>query len=83
MVITIGKGVREMKPELAEKEMLTVQEAVDYFKLSRRKFYALLYEDNLPFLVFYYGKRRLIIKHEFEKYLKSHPEIRRREAYGR
>ncbi len=71
-----------MKPQLTEKDLLTVHEAVDHYQLSRRKFYELLHEDNLPFLVFYYGKRRLIIAHEFEKYLNVHQEIRRRATYG-
>ena len=69
-----------MKPQLKEKDVLTVQEAVEYFELSRRKFYALLKEERLPFVVFYYNKRRLILRTEFVKYLEGHPEIRRRET---
>lgn len=38
-----------MKPQLQDKDVLTVQEAVEHFKLSRRKFYALLKEEGLPF----------------------------------
>lgn len=37
-----------MKPQLKDKDVLTVQEAVEYFELSRRKFYALLKEEGLP-----------------------------------
>lgn len=68
-----------MKPQLKDKDVLTVQEAVEYFELSRRKFYALLKEEGLPFVAFYYNKRRLILRTEFVKYLEKHPEIRRRE----
>ncbi len=69
-----------MKPQLKNKDVLTVQEAVEYFELSRRKIYALLKEEGLPFVAFYYYKRRLILQTEFVKYLEEHPEIRRREA---
>lgn len=68
-----------MKPQLKDKDVLTVQEAVEYFELSRRKFYALLKEEGLPFVAFYYNKRRLILRTEFAKYLEEHPEIGRRE----
>lgn len=67
-----------MKPQLKDKDVMTVQETVEHYKLSRRKFYALLHEEGLPFLVFYYNERRLILCKEFEKYLDTHPEIRRR-----
>ena len=69
-----------MKPQLKDKEVLTVQETVAHYKLNRRRFYALLHEEGLPFVAFYYNERRLIIRQEFEKYLEQHPEIRRREA---
>lgn len=68
-----------MKPQLKDKDVLTVRETVEYFELSRRKFYALLQEEGLPFVAFYYNRRRLILRTEFQKYLEEHPEIRRRE----
>lgn len=68
-----------MKPQLKNKDVMTVQETVAYYRLSRRKFYALLHEEELPFLVFYYNNRRLILCREFEKHLDAHPELRRRE----
>ena len=43
-----------MKPQLKDKDVLTVQEAVEYFELSRRKFYALLKEEgssSMPFTI--------------------------------
>lgn len=76
---TTAASDEQMKPQLEDKDVMTVQEAVKHYKLSRRKFYALLHEDGLPFLVFYYNERRLILCKEFEKYLDIHPEIRRRE----
>lgn len=77
--LTRKRSDEQMKPQLEDKDVMTVQEAVKHYKLSRRKFYALLHEDGLPFLVFYYNERRLILCKEFEKYLDIHPEIRRRE----
>ena len=68
-----------MKQKYEDKDVMTVQGAVEHYKLSRRKFYSLLHEKGLPFLVFYYNERRLILCKEFEKYLDKHPEIRRRE----
>lgn len=66
------------KPEASEKDILNKEEAIVFFGLSRRKFYKLLKEGKgLPFMALY-GTRRLIIRTEFEKYLKAHPELRRR-----
>lgn len=72
-----------MKPQIGDKEVLTVQEAVAHYQLARSKFYALLHEEGLTFLVFYYNGRRLLIRKEFEKYLDIHPELRRRGYDGR
>lgn len=72
-----------MKPQIEDKATMTVQEAVAYYELSRRKFYDLLHQPGLKFLVFYYDGRRLIIREEFEKYLEEHSEIRRRGFDGR
>ena len=68
-----------MRPSLENKDVMTVQETIDYYRLSRRKFYALLHEKGLTFVAFYYDNRRLILCGELEKYLEKHPEIRRRE----
>ena len=68
-----------MKPNIKDKDTMTVQETVAHYKLSRRKFYELLHQDGLDFIAFYYNGRRLILRTEFEKYLDKHPEIRRRE----
>ena len=68
-----------MKPYIKDKDTMTVQETVEHYKLSRRKFYELLHQDGLDFIAFYYNGRRLILRTEFEKYLNKHPEIRRTE----
>ena len=68
-----------MKPHIKDKDTMTVQETVEHYKLSWRKFYELLHQDGLDFITFYYNGRRLILRTEFERYLNKHPEIRRRE----
>ncbi len=68
-----------MKTQLKDKDVLTVQETVEYFELSRRKFYALLKEEGLHLVAFYYSKRRLILRTEFAWNREEHPEIRKRE----
>lgn len=67
--------------DLARKDALNPQEAIEYFVLSRRKFYELIKKEGLSFVA-YYGERKLIIRTEFEKYLLEHPELRRKE-HGR
>ncbi len=61
------------------KEYLTPAEAIDRFMLSRRKFSAWLQKETSPFLVARYGKRKLINRTAFERYLCEHPELRRRD----
>ena len=66
------------RPSLAEKDILNPSEAIEYFVLSRRKFYDLLNNmDGEDFLA-YYGERKLILRVAFERYLCNHPELRRR-----
>ena len=70
------------KPRLEEKDFLNPDEAIDFFALSRRKFYKFLKESkNLDFIAMY-GTRRLIVKADFERYLKIHSELKRRDNYG-
>lgn len=66
------------RPNLAEKDILNPSEAIDYFVLSRRKFYDLLKNTDGEDFLAYYGERKLILCVAFEKYLLHHPELRRR-----
>lgn len=62
-----------MRPALEEKNILNPGETIKLFMLSQRKFYELINgERKLPFLVLY-NKRKLIIRTEFEHYLKVNP----------
>ena len=65
------------KPNLGEKDILNPSEAIEYFVLSRRKFYDLLKNTDGEDFLAYYGERKLIIRVAFEKYLLHHPELRR------
>ena len=66
------------RPNLAEMDILTPSEAIDYFVLSRRKFYDLLKNTDGEDFLAYYGERKLILRVAFEKYLLHHQELRRR-----
>ena len=61
------------------KDFLMPTEAVEYFVLSRRKFSEWIQKESSPFLIAKYGKRKLINRVAFEKYLNEHPELRRRD----
>ena len=65
------------KPNLGEKDILNPSETIDYFVLSRRKFYDLLKNTDGEDFLAYYGERKLIIRVAFEKYLLQHTELRR------
>lgn len=68
---------------LAEKDILNPEEAIELFVLSRRKFYAILStEQELKFLA-KYKTRNLIIRTEFANYLQKHSELRKRGTYGK
>lgn len=66
------------RPSLAEKDILNPSEAIEYFVLSRRKFYDLLNNTDEEDFLAYYGERKLILRVAFERYLHNHPELRRR-----
>lgn len=65
------------KATLESKDLLNPSEAIEHFKLSRRKFYALLKEKAENDFIVLYGQRHLIIRTAFERYLQQHPELRR------
>ncbi len=69
------------KPSPGEKELMTPDEAIDFYVLSRVKTRALMKEKN-NFTIKYYDGRSLIIRREFEIYLNEHPELRR-QTYGK
>ena len=70
----IGKPVK--RPVLEEKGLLTVDETARCCHLSRQKLGQFLNRDEeYPFILFY-GKRKLIVRDEFDAYLKKHPEVK-------
>ena len=66
------------RPDLGEKDILNPSEAIEYFVLSRRKFYDLLSNTDGDDFLTYYEERKLILRVAFERYLRNHPELRRR-----
>ena len=68
-----------MKTKPGENALMTVQEAIRHFQLSARKFHPIL-ETDVPFVVIYYGYRKLIISEQLEHYLQFHPEPLSRKA---
>ena len=64
------------RPSLEEKEVFNPEETVTFYNLSRRKFYRLLQgNETLPFIALY-NERKLIIRSEYETYMKNHPKIK-------
>ena len=55
------------RPSLAEKDILNPSEAIEYFVLSRRKFYDLLNNTDGEDFLAYYGERKLILRVAFER----------------
>lgn len=64
------------KPQLAQKDVLNLEEAVQYFGFSRRKFFGMLRDGKFKMYTALYGRRRLILRREFEKYLEENPEVK-------
>lgn len=72
------KKVLYGKTKFSGKDILNPSEAIEYFVLSRRKFYDLLNDTDGEEFLAYYGERKLILRVAFERYLHNHPELRRR-----
>ncbi|SDZ97029.1 hypothetical protein SAMN02745687_01269 [Lachnospiraceae bacterium NK3A20] len=69
------------KTDLGTKDLLNPQETIEHFRLSGRKFYAMLKANKKNDFVVLYGTRKLIIRVAFQKYLLSHPELRRKDTW--
>ena len=71
------------RPALQDKDVFNPSEAAEFYGLSRRRFFRLLNEtDGLPFVAMY-KTRKLIIRSEFEAYLRHHPETKEALKNGR
>lgn len=51
-------------------------EAAAFYNLSRRKFFRLLDTKEAAQFLAFYGQRKLIIRAEFEKYLRNNPQVK-------
>ena len=57
--------------KLEEKELLTVEEAITLFNLSRGKFKRLIREVELSFVIAYGKLQRFIVREELIRYLNN------------
>ena len=62
-------------PSPGVKDIITPTEAIDYFVLSRRKFYDLLKLDKQKDFLVFYKERKMIIRTKFEKFIDESSEI--------
>lgn len=65
-----------MKKNLIEKDFMNQDEAAAFYGLSRRRFFRLLATKEAAQFLAFYGQRKLIIRTEFEKYLRNNPEMK-------
>ena len=64
------------KPALGDKDVFNPSETAEFYGLSRRKFFRFLDEaTGLPFIAMY-NTRTLIIRAEFETFLRLHPQTK-------
>ena len=66
---------------LGMKDILTPEEAIRHFGLSRRKFYRWLEQPHS--FVAYFRTRKLILRGELERHFLRHPEKREAMANGK
>ena len=84
-VPTIDRKIRKIRDKIErlgdmngipiwEKMNLTVEEAAEYSNIGIHKIYELVNEPSCPF-VLYVGKKRVIKRKEFEKYIEKTNQI--------
>ena len=71
------------KPSPSQKDVLNPSEAAAYFGFSRRKFFQFLKDGKCKKYTALYGRRRLILRSAFEKYLEENPEVKEGLLNGR
>lgn len=69
--------MKREKQNIEEKVYLNPGEAIEYWGLSKNKFRAFIKGTSLSFVA-HYKNRSLVIREEFEKYIKENPEEYRR-----
>ena len=70
------------KPNIEEKETLSIEEAAEYFNLSRINFRKFLKEKGSCDYIACYRNRTLIISSAFEKYLIENPKVKEELTYA-
>ena len=64
------------KPALGDKDVFNPSETAEFYGLSRRKFFRFLNEATGLSFIAMYNTRTLIIRAEFEAFLRFHPETK-------
>lgn len=64
----------EEKVQIKDKINLTIEEASEYSNIGERKLYEITKDPRCPF-VLYIGRKKLIKRKEFEKFLSSKTEL--------
>lgn len=64
------------KPYLSEKAYLNIQETIEFFGLSARKFSRFLKSEKCSGFLAFYHKRPLILREVFEEFLEENPKIK-------
>ena len=64
------------KSMLSEKDLLNPEEAILYFGFSRRRWYQYLEQKESKRFIVLFRKRKLVLREEFEKYLKENPKVK-------
>lgn len=70
------------KHDLSSKDYLNPAEAIEFWHLSRRKFYEFLKANSRSSFIAYYGERKLIVREAFTNYLDANPEVKEGLANG-
>ena len=72
--VKIERGEKDMAVPIWEKMTLTVEEAAEYSNIGINKISDMLNEPACPFVLFN-GRKRLVKRKEFEKYIEKIVEI--------
>lgn len=64
----------EIRVDIKDKLNLTIEEAAAYSNIGINKLGELMKQPSCPFVI-YVGRKRLIKRREFEKYIESQIEI--------
>lgn len=71
------------KPALEEKELLTQEEAIQFFQLSRRRWNKFIRDGPKKTFIVMYKNRRFIMREALLQFFKDNPAVKERLVNGR